>query len=415
MENLLTVILHIPALACLVGFVLTFYLQRNATVNVIIPLTVAGLLYFLCDAIIVNPYSDVHTTVLALAAVPFLSPFALAFIICLMWVLYYEQHLPWHQYLWFVAPIALSSICVMLYIVIGSEEAAHFQALYDQLRHYPETFIDEPPFRHQHFIEEVLYNIVLYIYTLYSIGFALMVLRKTGFTCRSCFAYFLKGASLPPMHILLISFIVLMLSVLLRVIVGRYFLFDHTWANVLLSFLQAYCILLVTLAVFNLNHVECTLRQYWFIDPNESMEVIQSDDEPEEVAPSGETSSPEEASDLDSFSRVQERLDKGLHEMMEVQKAFLDSNLRMIDVAHTLCTNRNYLSRHIKERYHMSYNDYIAHLRIEYAKQYMLQHPDMLLDAIAEHCGFGTAQAFGRKFKAVEDITPRTWLVAEKA
>ena len=62
----------------------------------------------------------------------------------------------------------------------------------------------------------------------------------------------------------------------------------------------------------------------------------------------------------------------------------------------------------------MSYNDYIAHLRIEYAKQYMLQHPDMLLDAIAEQCGFGTAQAFGRKFKTVEGITPRTWLVAER-
>ncbi|MBP5679454.1 MAG: helix-turn-helix transcriptional regulator [Bacteroidales bacterium] len=409
MENILTVTLHLPSLTCLVGFVLSFYLKKkNETAYVLMPLAATGLLYYLCDAIIINPYSDVHATVIASAAVPFLSPFSLAFIISLLWVLYYEKHLPWHQYLWFVAPIALCSICTMLYIVIGNEEAAHFQALYDQLRHYPESHIECSAFRCQHFVEEVLYNATLFLYSLYAVLFAIFILYKTGFNHKAFIGYFFKGASLPPMHILLLSFISLMLMVIVRVLVGRYFLFDHTWANILLAYLQAYCIILVTLAAFNLNYVECTLRQYWFIDPNERLDDTVIDDTDDD---SSDSNSP----DQDSFSRVQERLDKGLHEMMEVQKAFLDSNLRMIDVAHTLCTNRNYLSRHIKERYHMSYNDYIAHLRIEYAKQHMLQHPDMLLDAIAEHCGFGTAQAFGRKFKAVEGITPRTWLVAEKS
>ena len=405
--NLLTVILHLPFLTCLVGFVLSFYLKKNDTVYVIIPLAMAGMLYYMCDAIIVNPYSDVHGTVIASAAVPFLSLFSLAFIICLMWVLYYEKHLPWHQYLWFVAPIALCSICTMLYIVIGNDEAAHFQALYDQLRHYPESHIECSAFRCQHFVEQVLYNFTLFLYSIYAILFGIVILYKTGFTRHAFIGYFFKGASLPPMHILLLSFITLMLTVVVRVLVGRYFLFDHTWANILFAFLQAYCVIQVTLAAFNLNYVECTLRQYWFIDPNERFDDSLFDD-------ADDDSAADSNADQDAFSKVQERLDKSLHEVMDVQQLFLDSNLRMTDVTRLLSTNRNYLSRHLKERYHLSYNEYIAHLRIEYAKQYMLQHPDMLLDAIAEHCGFGTAQSFGRKFKAMEGITPRTWLVRKK-
>ena len=158
------------------------------------------------------------------------------------------------------------------------------------------------------------------------------------------------------------------------------------------------------------------MRQFWFLDPREDLsnEQLMEDASAEELA-EGQPDMAESLFganlDMDALSEVEARIAKGLHDMMDEGHAYLDNSLHIEQVARALGTNRYYLSRYINENYHVNYNEYINRMRLEYAKQYMLQNPDMLLDVVAADSGFGTAQAFARKFKAMEGITPRTWLV----
>ena len=421
MENLLTVILHFPALTILWGLLmLCFYKKRNTVIHVLIAVAVSGYFYSVCDAIVVNPYSTPHSSVVTSVVLQILAPLTLAFILCLMWVSKYEQQLPWHQYLWFIIPVALCSVCIMLYCVMGSDNAAQYQQLLDLRRAYPVEFVNRRAFEFFHFIRTRFYHYTVCIYSTVAIIFALHLLRKTGFSRKALYAFFFQGASLPPFHIQMLVFILLLFCFELRIFLGRYFLMDHLWASAAFSFLMACCYILLTLAALSLEFVECTLRQFWFLDPRDdlSRETILEAEAEEKLAKDLASSESEEddmmndsSTDQDAVSQVEARIAKGLRSMMDEGHAYLDNNLHIEQVARMLGTNRYYLSRYINENYHINFNEYINRKRLEYAKQHMLQNPDVLLDVIATDCGFSTAQAFARKFKAMEGITPRTWLV----
>lgn len=407
MDNLIEWIVYLPVLVVAVGlFLLIFFVPKSTMVVMLRVLAGVALFYYISDGVIVNPNADVHTLVKAFVAVPFLSPLTLGYIICMIWVLYYERPLPWHQCLWFVWPVALSSVCLMLYLLISDDEAARFQALYDQLRHFPESYASSKIFQALGFIEHRVYRTTMFVYTVYAVGFAIYVLHRTGLNRVAWAGFFFKGSSLPPVHILLLSLVTLLISIMLRVLIGRYVLMDHLWLNITFSFFQCFCMILMLLSAFSLEYVECTLRQFWFLDPKDDLDSTSADDAMSDDNITDDT-------DNDTYLTLQERLVKGLHDVMEVQRAYLDCNLRMADVARALGTNRNYLSHHINEKYQMNFNEYVNRMRIEYSKQYMREHPDMLLDTIAAECGFGTAQVFSRKFKSMEGVTPRSWLVQQ--
>ena len=421
MQELLSILVHLPVLAVVVGgSFLYLYARKNNTTQVVLTLAIEVFFYFFLDAQLVNPTSDPLWVVFACTMIPALSPFALAFLICYIWKLYYEKTLPWYMYLWFAAPIAICSVSIMLYLVVGNEDASNFQELYNRLRHFPEQYEYRNDIRLMYFTQRYSFYLAYGIYATSTIIFALITMSRTGFNGRTLRAFLFKKASLPPMHILMLAIIMLLIFIALRMIAGRFFLIDHPFFNILSSVLQAFCILQIAIASFCVDYVECTLRQVYFLDPKEDLdkEAIEntySESEKEEqegLISTDDDLEDEDSIDDDAFRLVQERLEVGLHEMMIEKKAFLDSELHLVDVARQLGTNRNYLSRHINEKYRVNFNEYLNRMRIEYSKDYMLSHPELLLDTIAVECGFSTAQSFGRKFKAIEGVTPRSWLVA---
>lgn len=429
MQELLSILIHLPVLAVVVGgSFLYLYARKNNTTQVVLTLAIEVFFYFLLDAQLVNPKSDPQWVIFACTMIPSLSPFALAFLLCYIWKLYYERTLPWYMYLWFAAPIAICSVCTMLYLVVGTEDAISFQELYDRLRHYPEQYEYRNDIRLMYLCQRYSFYFAYGIYATWTIAFALMAMSRTGFNGRTLRAFLFKKASLPPMHILMLSIIMLLIFIALRMVAGRFFLYDHPFINLLFAVLQAFCILQIAIASFCNDYVECTLRQVYFIDPKEDLdkEALSTPDNDDEedntlsrhhsgtqtIKDDTEMDEDKDSNmDADAFQLVQERLEVGLHEMMIEQHAFLDCELRLVDVARKLGTNRNYLSRHINEKYNVNFNEYLNRMRIEYSKDYMLRHPEQLLDTIAVECGFSTAQSFGRKFKAIEGLTPRSWLV----
>ena len=74
-----------------------------------------------------------------------------------------------------------------------------------------------------------------------------------------------------------------------------------------------------------------------------------------------------------------------------------------------LCTNRTYLSSFINSVYHTSFRDWIADLRIEYAKRLMKQHPQLKIHEISETSGFLSISHFSRTFSEKEGHSPARW------
>ncbi len=418
METLLTSAIYLPVLAAFVGTItVSLFARKNWTIRILIQLAIVTLFYYLFQAQAIDPRAPQYWSGLATLVIPFLSPAALSFLIIFLWKVYNEKQLPWYQYIWFIAPISIGFTSTLLYCFMGIEALIQYREVFDHLRFFPPQFEEQPIYQIVFFLQNPCYKFVAGIYAIWIIGFSINALNRSGFTTQAIKGFLFKRASLPPMHILLLFFIALIAANATVIMYGRYYLFNHSILNASLSIIQTICLTGIIMSTFGLDYVECTLRQFLFIDPKEDLAEVASIEEKEiaeeekEIAEEEAIASNEDNIDNDAFRQVQERIEAGLKELMDEKRTFLDCELRMVDVARMLCTNRNYLSRHINEKYGVNFNEYINRMRIEYAKNYMLENPNQLLDTIAVECGFGTAQSFGRKFKAMENMTPRTWLV----
>lgn len=88
---------------------------------------------------------------------------------------------------------------------------------------------------------------------------------------------------------------------------------------------------------------------------------------------------------------------------------YTSPKLTIGDLALELGTNRTYLSDYIKSVYQASFREWIAGLRIEYAKQQMMEHPELTIAAISEESGFLSLSYFSRIFTEKEGCSPSKW------
>lgn len=74
-------------------------------------------------------------------------------------------------------------------------------------------------------------------------------------------------------------------------------------------------------------------------------------------------------------------------------------------VARQFEVSPNHLSRIFRTQGHMSFNDYLTHVRIDRGK-YLLCHYNLKIEDVAGRCGYSNAAYFGRVFKRVTKSTP---------
>ena len=95
--------------------------------------------------------------------------------------------------------------------------------------------------------------------------------------------------------------------------------------------------------------------------------------------------------------------------LIEEEKLYLRKNLRISDVASELATNKTYVSAILNSLSGEKFTSMITRHRIEYAQRLMREHPDMLLDDVADESGFSSRTSFFRNFKALTGMTPQEW------
>ena len=98
-----------------------------------------------------------------------------------------------------------------------------------------------------------------------------------------------------------------------------------------------------------------------------------------------------------------------ISELMEKDQLYLNSELKLSDLADLLGTHRNYISDCINSQKGCSWSQFVNGYRIAFAQQLLRQHPDKKMSTICIKAGFTNEQSFYRTFKAFTGMTPKEW------
>lgn len=93
--------------------------------------------------------------------------------------------------------------------------------------------------------------------------------------------------------------------------------------------------------------------------------------------------------------------------MLNEQQLYLQSDLKITDLAQKLATNRNYVYIAIKNQLNTNFADLINKMRIEHALKLMDENPTTPLTEIALQSGYVSESSFYRNFKKVTGTTPK--------
>ena len=97
-----------------------------------------------------------------------------------------------------------------------------------------------------------------------------------------------------------------------------------------------------------------------------------------------------------------------LHQLMEKENLYLESSIRLKDVAALLEISTNHLSQALNEQLDKNFFEFINGYRVEKAKQLLAdpQNAHFTLLAIAYDAGFSTKSTFNKTFKEMTGETP---------
>ena len=101
---------------------------------------------------------------------------------------------------------------------------------------------------------------------------------------------------------------------------------------------------------------------------------------------------------------------EALERWIKAEKPYLNPDFQLSDLHEVLPINRTYISHFINHEYGCSFYHWVNGLRIEEAKRMMVEKPDMLLQEVAERCGFSSRNVFTRAFTRAAGCSPSEWL-----
>lgn len=96
-------------------------------------------------------------------------------------------------------------------------------------------------------------------------------------------------------------------------------------------------------------------------------------------------------------------------DLMENEKPYLNSELKVADMAELVGTSSRNVSDCIKAARGCSFSQFVNAYRIDYAKQLLVSEPDIKVAAVALQSGFANEMSFFRTFKAHLGMTPKEW------
>ena len=116
-----------------------------------------------------------------------------------------------------------------------------------------------------------------------------------------------------------------------------------------------------------------------------------------------------EEEDVENKGLNQEQLSKiaaKIEKLMEKEKLYLNSNLKVSDLARSARTPSYLVSQAISFHLNTNYFQWISQYRIEEAKRRLLRDPDKNIMEVAYESGFNSKSSFNTSFKKIVGQTP---------
>ena len=107
--------------------------------------------------------------------------------------------------------------------------------------------------------------------------------------------------------------------------------------------------------------------------------------------------------------QAEEQLMATIIQLMEQQRLYLNSELKVADIAELAGTSSRNVSDCIKAARGCSFSQFVNSYRIDYAKQLLVSEPDIKVAAVALQSGFANEMSFFRTFKTITSMTPKEW------
>lgn len=384
-------ILLFPFAICF-GYLMQMLMRRNKTslLKVVTGLIAALGGYYLCYSYECDPQSSEFSLLIADLAELWITPVTIPLAMAIMNGLKHQQMFSTSVRLWFIPGILLGLTGTTAHILGFGEEA------------------------HQ-WICVVAFDIVLGIGMTYVFIRNFIMMGGKDFAWRRLISFFTKNSASRPLMVIGVSLNVFILSMTERLFWGPSSFNDY----MIIGTIRLLAISMVLLMLFNAltqaNSPWITLKSIF--DTSYISTPTQDEEEQDEEADAAGTVVGVLPSQLPTLSSSEssvvleniDRLAASLAKYMDEEKAFLQPDISIEKVAAKLGTNRFYISRLVNVEQSMTFRDYINSLRINYAKDYMKQHPTDTQEQVAFACGFSSASYFNRKFKLITGYSPQNW------
>lgn len=315
-----------------------------------------------------------------------------------------DSRLRWWEYLFFLPSLITGGIVLVGYWVMGKEGAICYAR--DILYNYSDVSRpDALVFRIQYFVGVTLFNWQVFLQSLATIIYALVNLKRWRQKLDEFYSD-LEGKSVHNNYIILASIGVSFLVTGSFLMTNRtYYISSEGWvACIFVSF--AACSYLQAYAGY---HLKCTTEDisHYFLRMDEEMgsKVFSGEAEPKAEYPA--------VGRLDK-NRYPAGLQVEFERLLEKDRIYLQSDLRLDDVVRLMGTNRTYISRLINEAYRCSFSDLINRYRVNYAKRLMIYSGNLSLEGVALQSGFQHLSGFSRTFKRITGVTPGSWQKVKK-
>ena len=121
---------------------------------------------------------------------------------------------------------------------------------------------------------------------------------------------------------------------------------------------------------------------------------------------------PEDANIFDEEKSISEEDIATVRNLMETDKAYLNPELNLSDLAKMANMSRGQLSEIVNTAFDKNFNDFVNGYRVEAFKDMLKEnkHQQLSLLGIAQECGFNSKATFNRVFKKLTDLSPTEYL-----
>lgn len=461
-----TIVYTLPCVACVLWALIYCLRKRTSSQNYYWLMLIIGIFYFLTYSFYVSPNTDYRLMVhLDIACQPF------AIFLLAMMLFYIETHLErqiipnFIRHFLFLPPLFHLGFVSIIYYLLSFEEAAALTAAYDkasQVGGDPFDYMPEMMTTKVHrlymFGDVVLYSGICAFYSIMTMLMCVYSSIVNRESIKKIGAFFTKGNYEGMVHLVNLNIFCILFFVGPLIAMGRSFIYNHPVIGATMSICIAFFISFGAYVEFVgesffRNTILNTIKEKRLFEAsrthNEEKSNVLDVEKPASTAPStasddtqtsqtkdvssDDTVSPTtEEAEEDSTSKTlecsilsdkqkqpseiivfNENIDRQFIYSMEVEKIYTDSSLTIDSLAQKLKTNRSTLSALVNKKYGMTFKTLLATYRIAFAKQYMLENPNISVDDVAEVSGFGDRSSFFHKFKEMTGMSPKVWLTKQ--